>query len=854
GLCSACSKINFEQFSHTDNPTPPSTHLTPNITSRLIFLDRIIRKNRNKSCEFCMLLFKAISAHDPFQHPAVKNHLPSDLAKSTFREWAEEQNWTSKIPVYKSSYPFGTSRDKIEMQQKVDKDGNLEIEDSTRDDEMTTSDVANMGGIGAAAGLGGMMLTETDEQRMKIMMTVGTVIPTITSLMANLDSKLPVAVSVIVHGVGDAEEGVVNVDVWGYGNGHRAPLSRVSAFNLRVASGYEIGEGGRLRYGNLLKDEVDVEGDCKVWLDACRGCHGDGCARPGWSMQLQPPAGPDFRLVDVSAMRVVVVPGQHPTPRYAALSYVWGATGQHSLNLHKHNAAALGTTLHNQDRPVARTIMDAITITRRLGVPFLWVDSLCIIQQSPFDPSNDDPAARAAQIAQMDSIYGNAEITLVAASGSDSESPLLYPRDFPPETQIATVLPTTNINVLLPVSYPTSYSKWDTRAWTLQEKLLSKRLLVFSEGGLQEWDGERRIQRAAFFGEYAKLVGQYSGREMTDSRDSLNAVAGLMKVLERMAVPFGNAGPGLGHTLYGLPERFLELTLMWQPPAVQGVYLTRKPHDMLPSWSWAGWEVGADAAVEAKGETKPGVRFDELFWVGVNDDLSLRKAPKSERPLEERFRPLVMWFRSTKPPSSYRSSSGYPHNASGVHPLVPINGHGLGLAFDDADGVNVTAFLQAAAALRGGVTTPPKVPIVMPLDSRHLVCETQVASFQLNKLKGSQRSEKLWKRTAKGMVVDNELAITEIEVLSHSGEVVGTVVPTDGRRSVSSELYHFILLSEAQYYGNEKRVDVSGMPLFNVMLVEWDIQGQFATRMGVGKVRKTAWWEAGPELKTVVLK
>jgi hypothetical protein len=208
---------------------------------------------------------------------------------------------------------------------------------------------------------------------------------------------------------------------------------------------------------------------------------------------------------------------------------------------------------------------------------------------------------------------------------------------------------------------------------------------------------------------------------------------------------------------------------------------------------------------------------------------------------------------STKPPILLRTNDGY-HNAGRVHPLVPINGHGLGLAFDDADKVNVAAFLQAAADLRGGATSPPTVPIDMPLDSRHLVCETQVASFRLRKRGNPQRNEKLWRRTPKGMVVDKELTIAEIDVLDHSGEAVGTVIPTDGRRGVSSEPYHLILLSEAQYCGDEKRVDVSGMPLFNVMLVEWDIQRQFATRMGVGKVRKTAWWEAGPELKTVVLK
>lgn len=196
--------------------------------------------------------------------------------------------------MYKSLYLFGTSRDKIKMQQKVDADGNVKVKDTTRDNTMTESDVANIIAIGAATGVGAVMLTETDKQRMCIIMTVRTVIPAITSLIANLNLRLPMAVLVIVHSVGDAEAGVVNVDVWGYRNGYRVLLLRLSAFNLWVINGYKIGAGGRLWYGNLLKGDVDIKGDCKVWLKAYRACHRDTCVRRQWSIQLPPPAGPKF--------------------------------------------------------------------------------------------------------------------------------------------------------------------------------------------------------------------------------------------------------------------------------------------------------------------------------------------------------------------------------------------------------------------------------------------------------------------------------------------------------------------------------------------------------------------------------
>lgn len=85
---------------------------------------------------------------------------------------------------------------------------------------------------------------------------------------------------------------------------------------------------------------------------------------------------------------------------------------------------------------------------------------------------------------------------------------------------------------------------------------------------------------------------------MSDSRDALNAVLVLLKVLEqmtvlkdlpRMALPeFGPENPSppidyTSYTLHGLPEKFLNLALLWQPPAAKGVYLNKRSHESLPS-------------------------------------------------------------------------------------------------------------------------------------------------------------------------------------------------------------------------------------------------------------------------------
>ena len=60
-----------------------------------------------------------------------------------------------------------------------------------------------------------------------------------------------------------------------------------------------------------------------------------------------------------------------------------------------------------------------------------------------------------------------------------------------------------------------------------------------------------------------------------------------------------------------------------------------------------------------------------------------------------------------------------------------------------------------------------------------------------------------------------------------------------------------IVLSEAQYLGNEQRPDVLGYPLYNIMLIT--SSGGIAERIGLGKVFKSAWKQAKPEQKTVIL-
>ena len=105
---------------------------------------------------------------------------------------------------------------------------------------------------------------------------------------------------------------------------------------------------------------------------------------------------------------------------YAALSYCWGAS------------QAIKTTLssliaHEAGIPVAslpQTLQDAIRVTREIGIDFLWIDSLYIIQDSPNE--------LAKEVANMSYYYGNALVTLSASVSKSCSEGFLNGKGQPP--------------------------------------------------------------------------------------------------------------------------------------------------------------------------------------------------------------------------------------------------------------------------------------------------------------------------------------------------------------------------------------------------------------------------------------
>jgi len=134
------------------------------------------------------------------------------------------------------------------------------------------------------------------------------------------------------------------------------------------------------------------------------------------------------------------------------------------------------------------TVNDAIKVTRELGFQYVWIDSICIIQDSPKD--------WATEASKMADVYANAYMTLFADCGKDDNAGFLFPRmnTLPSMSlPIQTADPNKSLMIHIRQTARNSYgfvqkslfeanvesAYLSDRAWIFQERILSKRLLHF---------------------------------------------------------------------------------------------------------------------------------------------------------------------------------------------------------------------------------------------------------------------------------------------------------------------------------------------------------------------------------------
>lgn len=307
--------------------------------------------------------------------------------------------------------------------------------------------------------------------------------------------------------------------------------------------------------------------------------------------------------------------------RWAVLSHCWGyRTSDHGLK----------TTIRTLDRHCERltigslpqSFRDAIAITRKLGLDYLWIDSLCIVQDSEVDWISES--------AKMGDIYEYAAITLIAEAAENSRQGIASSCRRGRKRLMSDVRATCYSDTLAiqgEIFFKLRKSAWrDTsvygplslRGWTLQEEILSPKILRFTECGVfwrcveSEGDEENssQVQLLGPDGElrhfkaggccylsalkfvpgdraveschqywYDQVLRIYSVRSLSYARDKMVAISGIAKRLQ----------PYLGNPNYkaGIWSSDYHRGLLWN---VEGEKRRYKEY-VAPSWSWACMDV-----------------------------------------------------------------------------------------------------------------------------------------------------------------------------------------------------------------------------------------------------------------------
>ena len=183
-------------------------------------------------------------------------------------------------------------------------------------------------------------------------------------------------------------------------------------------------------------------------------------------------SGPEApRLVDSELL------GDPTAVSYTALSHCWGTRPQFFYKTTRDNQATHRSRIPWEDLPT--TYQEAITATRKLGIPYIWIDSLCIIQGDLDDWRRES--------SRMASVFSGAALTLAATDSEDGNGGLFFSSLDPPTE---TTYDEGGAPILLRCPAADErlihVSPLNSRAWTLQELVLSRRTIHFSKKQL-DW-------------------------------------------------------------------------------------------------------------------------------------------------------------------------------------------------------------------------------------------------------------------------------------------------------------------------------------------------------------------------------
>lgn len=157
---------------------------------------------------------------------------------------------------------------------------------------------------------------------------------------------------------------------------------------------------------SLDRDWIDIE-MMGHWLQKCDTEHGGACRRPFGLNPLS--MGLPKYLIDIRKQCLTIA---QPNFRYAALSYVWGGVERLQTTGRNLDSLMQEASLKSRWDKIPKTIRQAIGLAQQLGIYYVWVDALCIIQ--------DNEESKHTEIHVMAGIYANSYLTLIAGNGWDA--------------------------------------------------------------------------------------------------------------------------------------------------------------------------------------------------------------------------------------------------------------------------------------------------------------------------------------------------------------------------------------------------------------------------------------------------
>lgn len=320
----------------------------------------------------------------------------------------------------------------------------------------------------------------------------------------------------------------------------------------------------------------------------------------------------DIKLVHSASLHI------HETasaPRYITLSHCWGPPEKRPVVTNHGNLAARMKRISFADLP--KTFQDTVVLTRKLGQRYLWIDSLCIIQ--------DDEEDWAKEASTMAKVYAQSYCTIAALSSADSSEGLRVCGDEPPRDEAYRAmifdigvndgnggLFTARIFTEQQDSweeYYYGYNPLSRRAWVLQEKELSTRSIHFGLNRLLwecrelkgssalpwctdvSWDAETDAEStwlenqpedfALYYTmrfQWLRLSQEYSSRSLTKVTDTLPALSGIAQSFQKYFPE--------DKYIAGIWSSHLPLALLWHQSHSGEVINRRTEEYIAPSWSW----------------------------------------------------------------------------------------------------------------------------------------------------------------------------------------------------------------------------------------------------------------------------